>query len=157
MENYYTDPNPQQDLLSDDLIVSLQQANGGKRFANYLIDLVVFYIFAIILYAVVAREGDLDLSNNPLIDRLVTLICYGIFMGIYEGIFRGRTLGKLITRTRAVNEDGSTISFGTGFLRGISRAVPFEAFSAFGTPSYPLHDRWTHTYVIDLTKSTLPG
>ena len=157
MENYYTDPNPQQDILSDDLVVNLQQANGGKRFANYLIDLVVFYIFAIILYVVLVREDVLNLSNNPLIDRLLTLICYGLFMGIYEGIFRGRTLGKLITRTRAVNEDGTSISFQTGFLRGVSRAVPFETFSAFGDPSYPWHDRWTHTYVIDLTRSTLPA
>jgi uncharacterized RDD family membrane protein YckC len=157
MENYYTDPNPQQDILSDDLVINLQQANGGKRFANYLIDLVVFYIFAIILYVVLVREDVLNLSQNPLVDRLLTLICYGIFMGIYEGIFRGRTLGKLITRTRAVNEDGTTISLGTAFLRGVSRAVPFETFSAFGDPSYPWHDRWTHTYVIDLTRSTLPA
>jgi hypothetical protein len=27
--------------------------------------------------------------------------------------------------------------------------VPFEAFSALGTPSYPWHDKWTRTVVID--------
>ena len=155
MENYYSDPNPQQDLLSD-IAVNLQQANGGKRFANYLIDLVVFYIVAILFYVILVRADVMTLNENPIIDRLLTLICYGVFMGIYEGIFKGKTLGKLITRTRAVNEDGSTISFQTGFLRGISRAVPFEAFSAFGDPSYPWHDKWTRTYVIDLTRSTLP-
>ena len=156
MENYYSNPNPQQDLLSD-LAVNLQQANAGKRFANYLINLVVFYIVAIFFYVILVREEVLTFGMNPLLDRLLTLICYGVFMGIYEGIFRGRTLGKLITRTRAVNEDGSTISFQTGLLRGFSRAVPFEAFSAFGEPSYPWHDKWTRTYVIDLTRSTLPA
>ena len=156
MENYYANPNPQQDLLSD-LEVNLQQASTGKRFANYLIDLVVFYIFAILLYATLVRAGVLSLDLNPLVDRLLTLICYGFFMGFYEGIFRGRTLGKLITSTKAVNEDGTRISFSTAFVRGLSRAVPFETFSAFGDPSYPWHDRWTRTYVVDLTRSTLPA
>ncbi|HTI91139.1 MAG TPA: RDD family protein [Puia sp.] len=156
MENYYTDPNPQQDLLSGDLLVSLQQASAGKRFANYLIDLVVFYIFIIILYASLVRADVLSLDINPIVDRLLTLICYGFFMGIYEGIFRGRTLGKLITSTKAVNEDGTRISFSTALVRGLSRAVPFETFSAFGDPSHPWHDKWTRTYVVDLTRSTLP-
>ncbi|HEY4289480.1 MAG TPA: RDD family protein [Puia sp.] len=153
MENYIN-PSPQQDLLGD-LAVNLQQASRGKRFANYLIDLVVFYVFMILVLGILATQGMTDLTDNRIIDRLITLICYGIFMGLYEGICKGKTLGKLITRTRAVNEDGSRISFKTGFLRGLSRAVPFEAFTAFSDPSYPWHDRWTHTYVIDETRSTL--
>ena len=156
MENYYTDPNPQQDLLSDDLTVSLQQAGSGKRFANYLIDLVVFYILAGSLAAILMYRGVISSDIDPITDRIVTYILRGLFMGIVEAIFKGKTLGKLITRTRAVNEDGSPITAQTAFMRGLSRLVPFEAFSALGDPSYPWHDRWTNTYVIDETISTLP-
>jgi uncharacterized RDD family membrane protein YckC len=155
MENY-TNPTPQQDLLTD--LVDLQQASTGKRFANYLVDMVIYYIFVFIIAMILAtqgREGMLNLTHNTIIDTLIALIYYGTFMGIYEGIFKGKTLGKLITRTRAVNEDGSQISFKTAFLRGLSRAVPFEVFTALGAPSYPWHDRWTRTYVIDETSSTL--
>lgn len=156
MENYYTDPNPQEDLLSDDLTVSLQQAGSGKRFANYLIDLVVFYILAGSLAAILMYRGVISSDIDPITDRIVTYILRGLFMGIVEAIFKGKTLGKLITRTRAVNEDGSPITAQTAFMRGLSRLVPFEAFSALGSPSYPWHDRWTNTYVIDETISTLP-
>ena len=156
MENYYTDPNPQQDLLSDDLTVSLQQANAGKRFANYLIDLIAFYILAGSLAAILMYRGVISSDIDPITDRIVTYILRGLFMGIVEAIFKGKTLGKLITRTRAVNEDGSPITAQTAFMRGLSRLVPFEAFSALGDPSYPWHDRWTNTYVIDETRSTLP-
>jgi uncharacterized RDD family membrane protein YckC len=153
MENSYSNPNPQEDLLTD-LTIDLQQASAGKRFANYLIDLVIFYVFAIIFFAVLIAKGVIDTGMNSILDRLITLICYGIFMGIVEAIFKGKSLGKLITGTLAVNEDGSPISAQTAFMRGLSRSVPFEAFSAFG--GYPWHDRWTRTYVIDENRSVLP-
>jgi uncharacterized RDD family membrane protein YckC len=70
-------------------------------------------------------------------------------------VFRGKSIGKLITGTKAVNEDGSDISFGKAFARGFSRAVPFDAFSALGDPSYPWHDKWTNTYVIDEKQTRL--
>lgn len=92
-------------------------------------------------------EGDNGFGS--LSQRLISLIAYAVIMGLVEGIFRGKSIGKFITKTKAVNEDGSYISFGKAFARGFVRAVPFEALSAFGNPSYPWHDKWTHTYVID--------
>jgi uncharacterized RDD family membrane protein YckC len=70
-------------------------------------------------------------------------------MSLIEAMFRGKSIGKLITGTKAVNEDGSDISFAKAFERGLARMVPFEAFSALGEPSYPWHDKWTKTFVID--------
>ncbi len=70
-------------------------------------------------------------------------------MGIVEGFGKGKTIGKYITGTRAVNEDGSKITFSTGFVRGLTRLVPFNALSALGSPTYPWHDKWTNTLVID--------
>jgi uncharacterized RDD family membrane protein YckC len=80
---------------------------------------------------------------------------YGAYMAIIEGIFKGRSIGKFITGTKAVNEDGSNISFTTAIARGFSRIVPFEPFSALGSPSYPWHDKWNKTYVIDIRNSSL--
>jgi len=155
--------NEEQHLLAD-LEVNLVQAGSGKRLANYLIDLVVFYI---LLFCVGIVIGALDpnasedlnsvSSLGTLADRLLTLICYGIYMGLVEGLFRGKSLGKVITGTRAVNEDGSRVSFKTGFLRGLYHAVPFDAFSALGQPPYPWHDKWAKSYVIDERRSSLPA
>lgn len=155
-----TEQQPSIDLLAVE--PEIVRASSLKRFLNYLIDIFSFYFFLIvlgILLAVLAPESidDLDAFStyNPLLDRLFSLLLYAVYMSLVEGIFNGKTLGKLITGTRAVYEDGSRISFSTAFGRGFSRAVPFVAFSAFGDPSNPWQDRWTNTYVIDERASKL--
>jgi uncharacterized RDD family membrane protein YckC len=153
MENY-------KDLLQDDLSNFNVKASTGKRFANYIIDIIVFYSLAIafgVLWALISPDS-IDLLENDsasfnLLDRVISLIVYGILMGIIEGVFKGKSLGKLITGTRAVKEDGSTLDFGTAFLRGLCRAVPFNQLSALGSPCNPWHDKWTKTEVIDEKES----
>ena len=142
----------------------LVHASSGKRFANYIIDLVAFYALLFVSGIVIAilnpsainsiseESTDLNLWENLLIIFIFVLYIFAI-----EAIFKGKTLGKLITGTRAVNEDGSNISIKAAFLRGLCRAVPFEAFSALGTPAYPWHDKWSKSYVIDEKESNRPA
>lgn len=86
---------------------------------------------------------------------LISIIQSVIFMGFYEYLTKGVTLGKLITGTKAVNQDGTNITIGTAFLRSLCRIVPFEPFSALTTPCYPWHDKWTKTFVIDKAASRI--
>ena len=89
------------------------------------------------------------------VNQLFFFVLYTSYMFLLETIFKGKSIGKFVTGTRAVNEDGSFISTRTALLRSLSRIVPFEPFSALGNPARPWHDRWTHTYVIDEKKSVL--
>ena len=146
------------DLLTFE--TELVRATTGQRFANYLIDILVFYglFFALgitlaLLSPSTVENMDSGYSDYGFLDRIISLALYGAYMGIVESIFKGKSLGKLITGTRAVNFDGSKISVSTAFARGFSRAVPFCAFSAFGDPCNPWQDRWTSTMVIDEKKS----
>lgn len=81
---------------------------------------------------------------------------YGIYMGVMEMVFQGRSLGKLITGTKAVTENGVSVDARKALLRGLIRAVPFNGLSGFGYYCNPWHDRWTNTHVIDIKKSVLP-
>ena len=150
----------QENILAE--VDHLVQANGWKRLGNYIVDMLAFYLLAAVVGFVWALASPAtvnqvaDSSGFGLADRILSLIAYGLYMGLVEGIFKGRSLGKILTGTRAVNEDGSTISFRSGFLRGLCRMVPFEPFSALGSPCYPWHDKWTRTYVIDEKASILP-
>jgi len=161
METYNQDIATETPDILVDLEPQLEQAGAGKRLANYLIDIISFYIFVFalgMLSAVVSDNAGAffdDMDSNPLLSRLISLALYGCYMGLVEMLFKGKSLGKLITQTRAVNEDGSQISGSTAFLRGLSRAVPFDAFSALGSPPHPWHDRWNRTYVIDEKRSVL--
>jgi len=142
----------------------LVRASSGQRIANYLIDIVIFYILFIIVVflagivlAIVSPSTIENLEFNDsgfhLGARLLIILFYALYMGIMEGAFKGYSIGKLITGTRAVNLDGSAISVSTAFVRGFSRAVPFCVLSAFGTPCNPWQDRWTDTLVIDKKSS----
>ena len=146
--------NQQHDLLIDESY--LVRATHGQRFANYLIDVFVFYILIFgfgVLIALISPSILAGIDDGPgfsLLDRLFTLIFYALYMGIQETIFKGRSIGKLISGTKAVNFDGSQINAGKAFTRGFSRAVPFCVLSALGSPCIPWQDKWTDTIVIDV-------
>jgi len=132
------------------------RASSGKRFANYIIDTIVFYIVAFGLGVVIGfLNPGLLVEVDDLSLRLVLLLFYGIVMFMTEAMSNGTSIGKLITGTRAVNNDGSDMSFQKAFVRNIVRAIPFNALSALGTPSTPWHDRWSDTMVIDEKKMAL--
>ena len=153
---------PPEQNLSDDLNLAFQYqyASTGQRFANYLIDnlLMQFGLSYVtgtavgILLGLLFPEYIMRLSEST--DRiellplsyLVGILNYIVYYTICEKGFKGYTLGKLITGTRAIREDGGELTFKDALLRSLSRIVPFEAFSAFG--GYPWHDSWTKTRVI---------
>jgi uncharacterized RDD family membrane protein YckC len=165
MEQTYEDGHPPSEHLLDDVVgqAILSQASSGKRFVNHLIDYVVFYVLWRILLSFIAFPLARALVYvgysrvNLFIEMYLLAVIFEVgLMTIQEFFWRGKTLGKLATGTRAVNEDGTPLTARTAFLRSICRCVPFDSFSAFGSPSYPWHDRWSKTYVIDERESSLP-
>ncbi len=149
------------DLLTD-LVETNVRASTGKRFANYLVDLIFFYIILFvvaIIWALISpgsiNDDEYTFTGISFLDRIMILILYSLFMFAQEALTKGRSLGKLITGTHAVNLDGSAISPTTALGRGFSRAVPFCVFSAFGNPCNPWQDKWTNTMVIDKKLSAI--
>lgn len=148
----------QQSLLTE-LEFNPVLASTGKRFLNCLIDFIVFYISFSLFLAVLLISAHLTVvpdnsaASELLLEALI-IVFFSAYYSFCEHIFNGRTVGKFITGTKAVNEDGTKMNFRTVLLRSLSRIVPFEPFSAFG--GHPWHDKWTKTYVIDV-KKTGPG
>jgi uncharacterized RDD family membrane protein YckC len=152
--------NSSEDLLNDIVEPQLVQAGSGKRFANFMIDRIIFMVIAyIITFAILYSnpEGFSSTENAgfSIAETLITWFFYACYMSFIEIITKGRSIGKFFTGTKVVNEDGSNISAGTAFERGFSRIVPFEAFSALGNPCYPWHDKWSKTFVIDIKNSSM--
>ena len=151
--------------LFDDMQYKLVQAGMGKRFLNYFIDAIVFGVLIFIALVVLATINPQTIESLikknetgdfSFVEQLLIQVIYGTYMFIVEALFKGKSLGKLITGTRAVRQDGTPVTVRDTQLRGLCRMVPFNAFSALGTPSYPWHDRWTKTYVIDEKLSRYP-
>ncbi|MET7035328.1 RDD family protein [Elizabethkingia miricola] len=87
-------------------------------------------------------------NANRLVDQFITMVLYAIFMFVQEWIFKGRSIGKFITGTKAVNETNLPLSIIDLLKRNFTRAVPFEAFSFFGQNG--LHDKWSNTRVVNV-------
>lgn len=130
-----------------------EYASVGQRIANYLIDLVAFYllvslagIFIGLYYVSTGEALNQESGGFVAVTYLVSFALFFIYYTLFEGS-KGKTLGKLITKTRVVREDGEPMTYGKAFVRTLSRLVPFEAFSVFfGIKMW--HDSWTKTMVV---------
>ncbi|MDR6761106.1 putative RDD family membrane protein YckC [Flavobacterium sp. 2755] len=128
-------------------------ASNGSRFINYLIDIVaiffLIFVFGIVM-ALLANLFNLSgllywLGNMSDFEGQILFIFIAVFYYTFtEGVF-GRTLGKFITGTVVVDENGEKPSFGTIFKRTFCRFIPFEAFSFLGSRGW--HDSISDTYV----------
>lgn len=143
-------------LQDAEIIEEVVPVDKGLRFANFLIDLILFYAvlftgaISIGVIAAVLGMGNVfdGLEDiNPLVDRLFTLLFYACFMAFQEVISGGRSLGKLITGTKVVTSDGYKPEFSVLITRNLSRAVPFDNLSFLGGGT-GWHDKWSDTTVV---------
>lgn len=90
--------------------------NTASGFLFYCIQITGFFVFALSAYLITERSS------------------------------RGRSLGKLITKTRVVKEEGTEVEDRDFFIRNLVRFIPFECLS--GLAGRPWHDRWSRTAVV---------
>lgn len=130
----------------------MKVATTGQRFMTFFLDVIFYYLAAFAVLFVIDRflPGDRVLYRQ---DYVFGIILFFLYYILQEAIY-GRTLGKVITGTKVVNENGSPISFGQALVRTLCRLIPFEPFSFFGGKGHPVgwHDRIAKTRVIDLGK-----
>ncbi|MGY6650224.1 RDD family protein [Wenyingzhuangia sp. IMCC45574] len=135
------------DLLELDNLY--EEASKSKRFANYLIDLVFKLIIAAILgliLGLLAPSFILSMEGNKIFDYVTGFIITFIYYSVFE-FYTGKTLGKIITKTKVLTEENEKPSLNTILARSAYRIVPFDAFSFLGSEG-GWHDRWSKTKVV---------
>lgn len=131
---------------------------SGKRFLNYLLDIVFFTIIftvitviaVLLTYAGIHKPHEILSDEGPL-GTVVSTFVFLLYYFIFEAL-TGRSIAKFITGTTVVNEYGEKLSAGQALGRTFCRLIPFEVFSFFGTPSRGWHDSIPNTYVVDAKK-----
>lgn len=137
------------------------QASTGRRFVNLLVDSTIVQLIVTLVenylpfYPEVLLEHSGGVIFSILFTYIVSGVLYGGMIGLMELLTNGRSPGKYLSGTRAIMQDGRPLDAKTAFLRGLIRYIPFEVFSALGSPCFPWHDRWTKTYVIDIKASVI--
>ena len=137
-------------------IVQKNKADKGLRFANLLIDTIIFYCsflllgFAVGLSAIVLDFDPsffVELQNiNPFLDRLITAFIMVFYYFGMETLTKGRSIGKFITGTKVVTLEGDLPTANIFLKRSFCRIIPFEAFSFLGENGW--HDSIPKTAVV---------
>jgi uncharacterized RDD family membrane protein YckC len=130
-----------------------QVATTGKRFANFIIDSILYEIGMLVLINPLVRLlfGNL-LYKNFWGGFLFALLMQFIYYFAFEATLQ-KTPGKFITRTKVVMADGSKPDNATIAKRTLIRLVPFEAISMYTGKETEnkgtwWHDRWASTRVV---------
>jgi len=132
-----------------------QESDKWKRFLNYIIDSIMMYVMAfvlMVLYILFVGVSDTtaleELANNNFVAYVVGAILTVMYYTFQEAL-TGRSIGKLLTKTKVIDQNGEKPSISDSFVRSLCRCVPFEAFS-FVFAEKGWHDAWTNTKVVDI-------
>lgn len=133
--------------------VEYSTASTGLRFANFIIDSIVYtivwYLLQLILllafYTFTDRFSDSVLSFILWVS--FSIIFFSMFFSVQEYLFKGRTIGKFVTGTKAVALDGEEPGFTKYFIRSLCRLIPFEPVSFLFFP-IGWHDTISETRVV---------
>lgn len=152
-ETIYAPPRSHiEDLTLNMTKTGLIPASKGRRFTNFLVDTIAYYILLFIISFLIGILGYLTqvdvlaFFEDPVggwTFAIVIMLLYYIPLEYYTG----RSLGKLLTGTYVLSSDGSKPSFKQISLRSLARVVPLEAFSFLGKTNNGWHDKWTDTQV----------
>jgi uncharacterized RDD family membrane protein YckC len=132
-------------------------ASHGQRIANYLLDQLfqVILLFCILvglvfIAALTQTDGIMHWIRNMgfFHQYLLGIVIAIIYYGISETLM-GRTIGKFISGTIIVMEDGSLPDSDVILKRTFCRLIPFEWITFFGTPCRGWHDSIPGVYVVD--------
>ena len=146
-----TDPAPVE-------VIHMPLADRSLRLLNLIIDSLVLAVLEIIfLLALEAATGNEDYApmtfffdqERPYWQSLLFGLPFTVFYYTPMEVLLGRSLGKMLTKTRVVRaEDGAPISWGQGLIRSLVRLFGLEALVYIFTVRGP-HDYFSKTLVVD--------
>lgn len=110
----------------------------GTRASNLILDLVVVVVLANIAQA---------LGGYYLFSSHLFYFIYFLYSLIMEAIW-GQTLGKMLSRTKVVDQQGLKPKFRRILWRFILRLYPFDLMSYVFGYEYGAHDRLSRTRIV---------
>src|SRR5690606_20728616 len=128
-------------------IVEQQQFDDKKvkattRLINFIVDTIIWLIIAAILtYPLNAHDG-----NQMLLGYVILLLSYIGYYTLMETKYQ-KTIGKFITKTTVVTNDGAKPEVGDIVRRTFCRLIPFDRVSFLFTQN-GFHDRLSDTTII---------
>jgi uncharacterized RDD family membrane protein YckC len=124
-----------------------QLAKPELRLANFIIDTSI--ISGIYIYL----NSNYQITQEPGLSRtnVLGLIVFIIYYSLCEWLF-GKTMGKFITKTSVLNDNGTKLNFSRALIKSVMRLIPLVQWTYVGKISHGWPDRFTNTMVIPDTE-----
>ena len=125
------------------------RATQGQRVANYVVDWItsrfIDFGFTLLLDFTGILGPSYAIGNLE-----AFFLTIGLILAYYITMEAtcGRTLGKLVTGTKVVDQNGRSPTLRQVVIRSLTRLIPFEPFSFLGKSAYGWHDSFSKTYVV---------
>lgn len=152
-----------QTINSQNIQLNLKIANIGKRIGAFFIDLIVKIAYVIAITNLIDFPSIMNLvEDDPWSRHTLFLLFFApvtFYTLILENIFKGRTVGKMILKTRVVKPNGAPASFLEYFIRWIFNLIDvlFYGFigvftAAVSKKNQRIGDILADTIVLDMKK-----
>ena len=130
----------------------LADAPKGKRFLNLVIDYIFFILIATCIGFAIGASGkvtaeEIEAASSTLTINLISCLIWLLYYIVMEHSM-GATVGKMVTGTRVVSQDGGKPTLGQIVGRSFARLIPFEVFSFLGSGPGGWHDTMSKTRVV---------
>ena len=143
--------NRQQFRVTEELL-----ASHSQRFLNLLMDYIAqlfLFIIAFTIAVMIAesngnKEFMVNFVKNDIAQYTFVTCIALVYYNVFEILF-ARTVGKFITQTIVVDENGEKPNHETILVRTLCRLIPFEILSFLVMPARGWHDRISKTYVVN--------
>jgi len=122
---------------------ALVEAEGVKRFLNFVIDAVIVISLIIIFNKFYFMLSILHVHDARNLFDLALIFTY--FYGLESSL--GQTVGKMLTKTKVVSDNGEKPTTQQMLVRTISRFIPLEPVLYIG--GNWLHDSLSRTRVVN--------
>jgi len=140
-ENFETNVPERQTILGIPL------ATSGQRMGNFLIDLSCYKCLEYFIRMILRSCGIWDKFGKD--DTVMFGIGIIFFYYFLQELYWGRTIGKWLTQTIVLTEDGEKLTPKETLFRTICRFIPFDAISfLFGLEPVGWHDSFSKTRVV---------
>lgn len=134
-------------------------ANKSQRFINFCVDFIVRMVIFLGIGFFIGIADQFFMTDyvsflenmNRLQEIFIELLLVSVYYLLME-ILTARTIGKYITETMVVDQNGNKASSQHIALRTLCRFVPFDPLSFLGQDGSGWYDKWSQTLVVDVKK-----
>lgn len=129
--------------------VMARQVSLGVRFTHAIIDGVIIILLAWGLVWLIRQSVSLyTWYRIPIMYLNLGFLGLSIAYYTFLEALTGKTIAKILTKTKVVNQQGEKPAFMVFLIRTIIRVLPFEPLSFFNSEALGWHDKMTETMVI---------